>query len=1476
VAESSSSDLIIPGNYRTASARVELDAAAVAVPFNLLTLATSVSTESTWNAAVATERALMPSALTLSPRHVASASNPSTGAAVAAQLTDGATLAHDAVLPNELAVVLLRDGKKDVWTEITHKKPSRVTLTVTPFEATDRQPVEMQLVPADKAGVFRFDTRFAWEMLREAGKYSLTFSASGLPDARSAGLQPVAPLVITVTRAAVPKVRGLDKNAQWGGCTHRGQCEGTGTKCTFLAGALKEGKNTGVLDGAPMDSNLYLVQNNENMSWPADKALLVKTLRLEVWDRSGSGQRLLPGVTVAPLTEDDLTLAADGTDLILRNVRLLGNASLLPFDPDESTRQGEIGALLRVSMPNSKVVGGSTLKGGCEIEILVSAGAAASLVVTPAELGALEPGKTVDIQAQLLDARGNPTARGADGKLAVELAHKLVGLELDRERCIVDARARTATVRATVAASFGKPLSAEFSVPAVLQGPSTRPPPAVTAKSSGSTVARTLRLVDPPAPSAQVGAPFLDTEGGVVQVVDGDATVVTSFEGHLEISTSSAHQGDKHAAWFTALANLAVPIQQGCARLPALPPIGHIGKYTIFLSIKGHKDNKKLPLSVTVTAAIATRLEAVPPEDAAQMGVPFRLRFRAFSAVNNEVPVTHELANTLVVQSDSGFVHDGVQLDAAGSAALQLTFDCAPCSASVTASHGAHRLAWAVDVQPGPPVRARCVVERAESAGGTFVVRSGEAMRCTFTLLDAFDNECTPSAADVYRLQRQGVTFPRPERGAWSAELSAPEAAGDSTFTFKLECRAGAGRARTKWEALERDGATVECALHVLPSPAAKNITLDGGEAPLTVVAGKTLRFARVVVRSAEGLTPRPLISVMSLTMKRDAPRDGPSDPRLRQEVTGKLYAETPLPTDGAVFSGELQAPTQAGPYRLELENDRATRHVAVQVVADASGALKVDFINRARLPRHVSYPACVFAPQLDFQVSDAYGNPVDLSQLWKHCAAEVVYVRALDEHTDAARSELLPNVKNEVDPELLAQGIIRFKNVALGTTTWPSGNFRMRLRTSGQLSDAEEDNATREKPHTFRWTGQDGVQEDAGKKQLRLAYENLRDAHSDAVAALSLNHMNLKRSEAEHVQAVKHAKECDAEAKRRAGAVTGQLRGEVRDASAFVEAAKAQAQPAQCAVSQKGCPSAVHKYHRSGGKARLNARLHADSDVLCQVWELLRAETPQLRTALLQRCGHKDLGLLAVLSEGAGVRARQELGEGASCLRLDLPKFRAFDRGVDASRPQRPLKLPHLPAPGFVGYLVNLVHLAPEHLAWRFPASCWAGLRGLGLREMVLWNVFGNLKVFDTNAALQAFCRAPGNSDLGRGCCTLDGVMMQANAREHGSDVYPAPVWLQLPGVPWAERKRSTLDPALRNALLACEPLAPLRAEAEQAESALASAAQSLQDVAQALGQCRESHAARDAEVRAAAALLASAKTQAEQAGVDCSEGST
>ena len=172
-----------------------------------------------------------------------------------------------------------------------------------------------------------------------------------------------------------------------------------------------------------------------------------------------------------------------------------------------------------------------------------------------------------------------------------------------------------------------------------------------------------------------------------------------------------------------------------------------------------------------------------------------------------------------------------------------------------------------------------------------------------------------------------------------------------------------------------------------------------------------------------------------------------------------------------------------------------------------------------------------------------------------------------------------------------------------------------MRLRTSGQLSDAEEDNATREKPHTFRWTGQDGVQEDAGKKQLRLAYENLRDAHSDAVAALSLNHMNLKRSEAEHVQAVKHAKECDAEAKRRAGAVTGQLRGEVRVASAFVEAAKAQAQPAQCAVSQKGCPSAVHKYHRSGGKARLNARLHADSDVLCQVWELLRAETPQLRT---------------------------------------------------------------------------------------------------------------------------------------------------------------------------------------------------------------------------------------------------------------------
>ena len=233
-------------------------------------------------------------------------------------------------------------------------------------------------------------------------------------------------------------------------------------------------------------------------------------------------------------------------------------------------------------------------------------------------------------------------------------------------------------------------------------------------------------------------------------------------------------------------------------------------------------------------------------------------------------------------------------------------------------------------------------------------------------------------------------------------------------------------------------------------------------------------------------------------------------------------------------------------------------------------------------------------------------------------------------------------------------------------------------------------------------------------------------------------------------------------------------------------------------AVLRSGVPSAVRAYER-GGRA-----LTTDCIPL---WTVLRAERPSVRNALLGAAG-SSLSLLTCLDMTGEREMYGALGEGVSALRLDLAQ--SFKNVRQDG--QRTLELPPCAAVGFLGYLVNLVHLSPRDLAW----SCPKG----SLRQTLLWSVYKDTKLFDTWDNMQAYMRSAWLGAFGTVRC-LEGRTARSNGRVTGSDVSRPPSWLSIPGVPWAERLQCSLCPDLVVALAEVAAHERRQKDARDAEAA-------------------------------------------------------
>jgi hypothetical protein len=298
-----------------------------------------------------------------------------------------------------------------------------------------------------------------------------------------------------------------------------------------------------------------------------------------------------------------------------------------------------------------------------------------------------------------------------------------------------------------------------------------------------------------------------------------------------------------------------------------------------------------------------------------------------------------------------------------------------------------------------------------------------------------------------------------------------------------------------------------------------------------------------------------------------------------------------------------------------------------------------------------------------------------------------------------------------------------------------------------------------------------------------------------------------------------------------------------------------------------------------------LGASLAHDSAVLCQVWELLRAESPAIGAALCAAAGAKNVGMAVVRSEAGAERCRAQLSNSRSLLRTFLPsvQHRFFRRGLQPGHPQGLLALPAVQAPGFLGHLVNLVHLTRDQLAARIellpPApqqQAGGGRRGqqppaavwLTLRETVLHFVFGSTMLFDTDDHLRAFERqSPELVQACTGLRSLQGGSVARSGVEDGADAQPAPRFFAAPGVPWAERQEATLDPTLRRALAAAAAVDVTQAASAAAAAAAKAAAVTEREAGEAAASARAELVQRQQEAAAASRRYEALRAAADAA---------
>lgn len=186
----------------------------------------------------------------------------------------------------------------------------------------------------------------------------------------------------------------------------------------------------------------------------------------------------------------------------------------------------------------------------------------------------------------------------------------------------------------------------------------------------------------------------------------------------------------------------------------------------------------------------------------------------------------------------------------------------------------------------------------------------------------------------------------------------------------------------------------------------------------------------------------------------------------------------------------------------------------------------------------------------------------------------------------------------------------------------------------------------------------------------------------------------------------------------------------------------------------------------------------------------------------------------------------------------------------------------------------VNLVRLTPEQLAYRFapPAGGGQGRRGasaqprqpLGLRELVLYSIFGEKKLFDSYDSMHAWAATVPEAQRA-GACAVGGRRLAAGGREFGATAFAPVAWVALPGASWAERSAAPLAAADRRlagleaaARAAAAHAVEARLEARDAAAAVGSASAEAREAATALANAERRLCDAKAQLRAAQAAAA------------------
>jgi hypothetical protein len=693
-------------------------------------------------------------------------------------------------------------------------------------------------------------------------------------------------------------------------------------------------------------------------------------------------------------------------------------------------------------------------------------------------------------------------------------------------------------------------------------------------------------------------------------------------------------------------------------------------------------------------------------------------------------------------------------------------------------------------------------------------------------------------------------------------------------------------------------------ALLALPSAAVLQVE---ALAPLSGLFGTVFALDASGARAAAEPTLLPFLELLLLPAGEAA-----FDPRLQRAWV--RVAPTPGEAGGAYDCDAvaMTAAARAGDYWLHLRlaasaaegGPPVVTQRQVRILPAAFGPLQCVFADPAALPKYVAAGAAegaadgVFAVQLDVLFTDAHGNLVDVSRALPPRTLRLRWERAGAAAAGAAPLEQPPLhlVKREgADAEHVAaarHGRVSFYDVR-ALPSWASGRYALfvDVHPEGWLPPpAHEFSACAS--HEFEYISAEDAEADGERrKQLAEAEGALQAAEAElqrATAALSA--MEGGTREARHAAdaAVERAQLRRVEANGAAAAavaataVVGAERaaGAVRPSLTFTD----DGAPAHVAQYMRRNAQGVKYGHLPVHAGGLGASLALNSDVLCMAAELLRGETPAICEALCRAAGARELGMVIVRNEAGAARCRAQLQRSLCLLRLHNAAVQAtYFRGQIMNHPQRLLSFGQdwTSAPGCLGYLVNLVHLTEQQLATMVavpapvpartpqppqaagrapprtpPAATPLPPRLYGLRESVLYSIFGSALLFDSDASMAAFEVAHPAAALAHTLRSLIGRSVSRNGREYGEGAFSTPRFFTLPCASWDERVQSTalwpLHAALRK-VAAAEAAARAADEADEASLADAAAEQNLNATIAAL---RGALTERQAAARAAHAL--------------------